>query len=249
MSSRVMDKQGGRGRKADCDVAAPAGGAATGMQVAAHLMARDAIVRCSPLQPAALAVLEQLAACGARHEPPLPTACKTALALVQDGDPRAIYDGGFELDGEVADLCLARLWPEYAALEAQAGFATWPSACMARWLTGWGQPSPYIHWIRKGQHEQQRNPVKGTEFPLHGSRLIEASAGTGKTWTIAALYVRLVLGHGGAQGYQRPLLPADILVMTFTRAATRELSNRVRERLVEAAAYFRLRRHAFGRRA
>ncbi|MYM84709.1 exodeoxyribonuclease V subunit beta [Duganella sp. FT50W] len=76
-------------------------------------------------------------------------------------------------------------------------------------------------------------------FPLHGSRLIEASAGTGKTWTIAALYVRLVLGHGGDNGYQRPLLPADILVMTFTRAATRELSNRVRERLVEAAAYFR----------
>src|SRR5450830_1730861 len=27
-------------------------------------------------------------------------------------------------------------------------------------------------------------------FPLHGSRLIEASAGTGKTWTIAALYFR-----------------------------------------------------------
>ncbi|KQV80707.1 exodeoxyribonuclease V beta chain [Massilia sp. Root351] len=76
-------------------------------------------------------------------------------------------------------------------------------------------------------------------FPLHGSRLIEASAGTGKTWTIAALYVRLVLGHGGEHAYRRPLLPADILVMTFTRAATRELSNRVRERLIEAAAYFR----------
>ena len=79
-------------------------------------------------------------------------------------------------------------------------------------------------------------------FPLHGSRLIEASAGTGKTWTIAALYLRLVLGHGGENGrsaFVRPLLPAEILVMTFTRAATRELSNRVRERLVEAAAYFR----------
>ncbi|UGQ49000.1 exodeoxyribonuclease V subunit beta [Massilia endophytica] len=76
-------------------------------------------------------------------------------------------------------------------------------------------------------------------FPLHGSRLIEASAGTGKTWTIAALYLRLVLGHGGADGYPRPLLPPDILVMTFTRAATRELSNRIRERLVEAAARFR----------
>ncbi|HEU4851767.1 MAG TPA: exodeoxyribonuclease V subunit beta [Telluria sp.] len=76
-------------------------------------------------------------------------------------------------------------------------------------------------------------------FPLHGSRLIEASAGTGKTWTIAALYLRLVLGHGGADAFGRPLMPPEILVMTFTRAATRELSNRVRERLVEAAAFFR----------
>jgi exodeoxyribonuclease V beta subunit len=76
-------------------------------------------------------------------------------------------------------------------------------------------------------------------FPLHGSRLIEASAGTGKTWTIAALYLRLVLGHGGGDGFMRPLMPPEILVMTFTRAATRELSNRVRERLVQAAACFR----------
>lgn len=76
-------------------------------------------------------------------------------------------------------------------------------------------------------------------FPLHGSRLIEASAGTGKTWTIAALYLRLVLGHGGEAAFSRPLLPSEILVMTFTRAATRELANRVRERLVEAAAFFR----------
>jgi exodeoxyribonuclease V beta subunit len=83
---------------------------------------------------------------------------------------------------------------------------------------------------------QVLNPLS---FPLHGSRLIEASAGTGKTWTIAALYVRLVLGHGGEEAFSRPLLPAEILVMTFTRAATRELSNRIRERLVEAAKCFR----------
>lgn len=77
-------------------------------------------------------------------------------------------------------------------------------------------------------------------LPLHGSRLIEASAGTGKTWTIAAFYVRLVLGHG-AEGtaFVRPLGPADILVMTFTRAATRELSDRIRTRLLEAATAFR----------
>ena len=76
--------------------------------------------------------------------------------------------------------------------------------------------------------------------PLWGSRLIEASAGTGKTWTIAGLYLRLVLGHGkiGAS-FARPLVPAEILVMTFTVAATRELSDRIRARLVEAARCFR----------
>ncbi|MGJ7493184.1 exodeoxyribonuclease V subunit beta [Variovorax sp. ZT4R33] len=77
-------------------------------------------------------------------------------------------------------------------------------------------------------------------LPLWGSRLIEASAGTGKTWTIAALYLRLVLGHGGeAAGYLRPLVPSEILVMTFTRAATRELSDRIRARLLQAARCFR----------
>ncbi|MCC5857926.1 MAG: exodeoxyribonuclease V subunit beta [Ectothiorhodospiraceae bacterium] len=84
-------------------------------------------------------------------------------------------------------------------------------------------------------------------LPLRGSRLIEASAGTGKTFTIALLYVRLVLGHGapaddsqpGENGYHRPLLPPEILVVTFTEAATQELRMRIRERLVEAAEAFR----------
>lgn len=76
-------------------------------------------------------------------------------------------------------------------------------------------------------------------FALWGSRLIEASAGTGKTWTIAALYLRLVLGHGGDNAFVQPLGPADILVMTFTRAATRELSDRIRARLLQAAQCFR----------
>ncbi|WP_286997815.1 MULTISPECIES: exodeoxyribonuclease V subunit beta [Comamonas] len=84
-----------------------------------------------------------------------------------------------------------------------------------------------------------RHRLDAATFPLHGSRLIEASAGTGKTWTIAALYLRLVLGHGGEQGFSRPLMPAEILVMTFTRAATRELSDRIRARLVDAVACFR----------
>ena len=56
--------------------------------------------------------------------------------------------------------------------------------------------------------------------------ILEASAGTGKTFTIAALVARLV-----ADGVV-PL--AEILVVTFTRMATGELRDRVRERLVTA---------------
>ena len=66
-------------------------------------------------------------------------------------------------------------------------------------------------------------------FPLEGSRLIEASAGTGKTFTIAALYLRLVLGHGDdGAAFSRPLTPPEILVVTFTDAATKELRDRIR---------------------
>jgi exodeoxyribonuclease V beta subunit len=75
-------------------------------------------------------------------------------------------------------------------------------------------------------------------FPLYGSRLIEASAGTGKTYTIATLYVRLVLGHGDGAAHGRALMPPEILVVTFTEAATQELRERIRERLMQAAASF-----------
>jgi exodeoxyribonuclease V beta subunit len=78
-------------------------------------------------------------------------------------------------------------------------------------------------------------PLDPLRAPLTAIQLIEASAGTGKTWTLAALYVRLVLGHGTPAA----LLPAQILVVTFTRAATAELRERIRERLATAAAAFR----------
>jgi exodeoxyribonuclease V beta subunit len=83
-------------------------------------------------------------------------------------------------------------------------------------------------------------PLQPLTLPLHGVQLIEASAGTGKTWTIAALYLRLVLGHGTPGAV--PLLPGQILVLTFTKAATAELRERIRERLSEAADAFRQRR-------
>ncbi len=73
------------------------------------------------------------------------------------------------------------------------------------------------------------------QLPLRGRQVIEASAGTGKTWTLAALYLRLVLGHGRPEG--RALQPSQILVMTFTEAATAELRERIRDRLHEAAVW------------
>jgi len=89
-------------------------------------------------------------------------------------------------------------------------------------------------------HAPKAKALNAQTFPLRGSHLIEASAGTGKTWTIAALYVRLVLGQGqDGSAPVRPMLPQDVLVMTFTRAATRELSDRIRARLTEAAQVFR----------
>ncbi|MCC7279599.1 MAG: exodeoxyribonuclease V subunit beta [Chromatiaceae bacterium] len=88
-----------------------------------------------------------------------------------------------------------------------------------------------------GAAPTQMDPLR---FPLHGSRLIEASAGTGKTHTIASLYVRLVLGHGETEPVPPPgHNPPEILVVTFTLAAAQELRERIRRRLAEAADYFR----------
>jgi exodeoxyribonuclease V beta subunit len=61
--------------------------------------------------------------------------------------------------------------------------------------------------------------------------LIEASAGTGKTWNICGLYLRLLL--------EKELTVKQILVVTFTKAATAELRDRIRTRLVEMLDYVR----------
>ncbi len=81
-------------------------------------------------------------------------------------------------------------------------------------------------------------PLDPLCFPLSGRSLIEASAGTGKTFTIAMLYVRLVLGHDPGNEAARAFTPPEILVVTFTDAATKELRDRIRARLTQAAHYF-----------
>ncbi|SEH08539.1 exodeoxyribonuclease V subunit beta [Candidatus Venteria ishoeyi] len=64
---------------------------------------------------------------------------------------------------------------------------------------------------------------------LNGINLIEASAGTGKTYTIATLVLRLLL--------EQHLDIQQILVVTFTESATAELRDRVRHKIVEALAH------------
>lgn len=83
------------------------------------------------------------------------------------------------------------------------------------------------------------NILQPMTFPLHGTRLIEASAGTGKTFTIASLYLRLLLGHGNDNNrHQQQLTVDQILVVTFTEAATAELRDRIRARIHDARLAF-----------
>ncbi|MCP3683837.1 MAG: UvrD-helicase domain-containing protein, partial [bacterium] len=73
-------------------------------------------------------------------------------------------------------------------------------------------------------------------MPLNGRSLIEASAGTGKTYTISNIILRLILvPQQGLKG--RPLKIEEILVVTFTKAATQELKDRIREKITSAQHY------------
>ncbi len=76
---------------------------------------------------------------------------------------------------------------------------------------------------------QMLNAEKMLSINLNGIKLIEASAGTGKTYTIANLYLRYIL---------EGRTPSEILVVTFTNAATEELRGRIRERLFQTLQLF-----------
>ena len=73
-------------------------------------------------------------------------------------------------------------------------------------------------------------PLDLLHAPLSGMNLIEAGAGTGKTHTITGLFLRLVL--------ETEIPVENILVVTYTKAATAELRERIRKKLVEARAAF-----------
>ena len=77
---------------------------------------------------------------------------------------------------------------------------------------------------------QQLNPIS---IPLNAVSLIEASAGTGKTYTMGSLYLRLLL-QAGENTFPYALNVEQILVVTFTEMATEELKRKTRERIYDA---------------
>ena len=71
------------------------------------------------------------------------------------------------------------------------------------------------------------DPIQEMQFK--GLHWIEASAGTGKTYTLSSLMVRIFL---------KDYLPNQVIATTFTRAAAAELKSRIRVRLQETKQYF-----------
>ncbi len=78
-----------------------------------------------------------------------------------------------------------------------------------------------------------KNPIEPFDLqrsPLSGRNLVEASAGTGKTYTIEGVFLRLLL--------EKNLAVENILVVTFTEAATSELRERIRNKVHKALRAF-----------
>ncbi|GAB3454856.1 exodeoxyribonuclease V subunit gamma [Massilia terrae] len=141
ISSKVLDRGGApRGDKLIGPWLRQLAAAACGTPVAGFMVARDAVIEMRPLEPSrAMTELAALIALWRRNlDAPLPLACKTALVYLQGGDPRSAYEGGFERPGEVEqEQCLARLWPDFAALAASgewAGLAAAAYGPLVRWM-------------------------------------------------------------------------------------------------------------------
>lgn len=139
-SSKVLDDKGNlRGEKLIDSFLRQVAAAASGAPLQGFLVARDAIVTMAPLDPLeAKATLAQVAAAWRDNlDAPLPVARKSALAQLAGGNARVVYEGKYPIDGEVKEVCLARLWPDFAALRASG---KWQATVDATY-------GPLVQWI------------------------------------------------------------------------------------------------------
>ena len=86
--------------------------------------------------------------------------------------------------------------------------------------------------VPANHNDTDDNLPPAIRLPLSGRHLIEASAGTGKTWTLTGVVLRLIVEAG---------YPCDkIIATTFTRSAAAEMRQRIRERLQDFYRLLRL---------
>ena len=127
---------------------------ACGHPVQGLLIGRDATLALSPV-PGDQAIPALGALISAWHDgmqAPLPLACRTGLAWLQ-APARApdAYNGGYAGRAEVDDPCLARVYPDFAALAADGRFATLADALLA----------PLLRWVATGVQVVHAVPVAG----------------------------------------------------------------------------------------
>lgn len=113
--------------------------AALGYSVTGYLVARDAIITMPPLDQveSKITLAALIAYWRIGLDRPLPTACKTALDWLQEKKPADVYNGGYQMGGEVDDLCLARMWGDFDELSQEPEWEDY-----SRGLYG-----PLVDWI------------------------------------------------------------------------------------------------------
>ena len=127
--------------------------AASGVEVGGILVGRDATLRITPLEPeSAQATLDDvLRAWREGMAGPLPLALRTGLALVTGKDAAAMaaaaaYEGSYQIEGDVTEPCVGRVYPDFDALIEDGRFAGLAhSICgpLAEWVTTHVQATPH----------------------------------------------------------------------------------------------------------
>ena len=127
--------------------------AASGVEVGGILVGRDATLRITPLEPeSAQATLDDvLRAWREGMAGPLPLALRTGLALVTGKDAAAMaaaaaYEGSYQIEGDVTEPCVGRVYPDFDALTEDGRFAGLAhSICgpLAEWVTTHVQATPH----------------------------------------------------------------------------------------------------------
>ena len=132
--------------------------AASGARVHGLLVGRDAALHCTPLAPdsARATLVHLLQVWREGMQAPLPFALRSALAWVGGGDAASTYEGGFHLEGEGTEPCLARLYPDYETLTEDGRFEAL-AASIGGPLADWAREQVQVRI-----HPEAGNPAHAT---------------------------------------------------------------------------------------